>query len=252
MEDETKSKIASYILKSQARRGPKQIKEMLEKQRNIPLQKFVVANKTSWSENVKPCPETIKKRSANKEDKKGQVREEESPEMESSDTLETGANKKAKVLHEEPPPGEAVKIKIYVCCAKCNNKIPSDRKAFRPNTLDARTWCGECKKNYMAKSYKCQCGVLWYKCGMHRGVNDTIKGDAALAPNTLPAKGLRKAVQKGRPPKNQLEDLEGNFKITKKRKCEHINRAFEAPLRASMLSAGLKRKFAYLCQNGEE
>ena len=250
--EETRTKIASHILKSQARRGQRQVQEILEKKTDIPLQKYVLANKTAWSESVRPCSDTMKKRKANKEERDKQLRDQSEIEAEDKHVPETEESKTVKTSHDSPPTKEAIKIKICFYCAKCNNEIPSDRKAFRRDTLDAKTWCGICKKNYMAKSYTCQCGELWYKCGMHKRVNDAMKGDAAIDLNTLPAKEFRKTVKKRRPLMNQLEDLEGHFKITKKRRCEKINRACEAPLRASMLSAGLKRKFAYLCQNGEE
>ena len=102
----------------------------------------------------------------------------------------------------------------------------------------------------MAKTFICPCGEQWYKCSIHR---DITREDTADGSSTHAADNLNKAASKKtlsmrardeRLRKERENDLEGNFKVVKKRKP-----AFETAFRASMLSAGLKRKFAYLCQN---
>ena len=60
-------------------------------------------------------------------------------------------------------------------------------------------------------------------------------------PEDLAKKG-RSKVRKAK----NTEDLEGLFKEKKQRKVNVIEPAF----RPSMLSAGLKRKFSHLCQEG--
>ena len=167
--------------------------------------------------------------------------------MEQEDKQE---NKKLKGAPEQSSTEDRC-AKVYFVCGACGNEIPANRRAFKINTLDAKTWCGRCKKSLMAKSYKCQCGVPWYKCNAHQAVKATVEGDqdslSSKVEKKLPEKPKAKTV-KSKARGVEQEDLEGNYRVPKRRK----QKVCEPVFRVSMLSAGLKRKFASLCQDGEE
>ncbi len=95
----------------------------------------------------------------------------------------------------------------------------------------------------MVKAYDCPCGLTWYKCSKHKEVGEQNNKQGA-GEGTQREKGAAKEkniIRKSR----GSEDLEGLLTEGRKKKPK----ASEPTFRPSMLSAGLKRKFAHLCQN---
>ena len=219
----------------------------------LKVQKLVVANKTKWSAKISTNPEALKARKINEDERRKSIefddvkysakRRQEEADKANSD--------EAKTLRAASPVPEA-KEKVYFQCGKCMQKVPCDRKAFQTTSLDARTWCGKCGKSLMAKTYLCHCGVLWYKCREHSNVSavegkssDTEKPSEDKK-NLLDGKPQPK-VGKPKVKRQEPEDLEGNFKVARRKKVGVG--VCEPQFRSSMLSTGLKRKFAHLCQN---
>ena len=148
------------------------------------------------------------------------------------------------------PPVPDEKEKVYFQCGKCMQQVLADRKAFLTTSLDARTWCGGCGKSWMAKTYLCNCGVLWYKCGVHKKVSPAegkpSQTGKPLEENLLEEKPKPK-VGKPRVKRPEPEDLEGHYKVARRKKVGVG--VCEPRFSSSMLNTGLKRKFAHLCQN---
>ena len=105
------------------------------------------------------------------------------------------------------------------------------------------------------KAYNCPCGKAWFKCGVHANrKGEDAGGDASQQisrekvggnkdqPNNTTAPMDKEAV---RSRKRYRQDLEGTHAETGRRRKVT---ASEPVFRPSMLSAGLKRKFAHLCQ----
>ncbi len=131
-------------------------------------------------------------------------------------------------------------------CNVCENKIPATRKAFCSTTLDTKTWCGRCKKSLMAKGFACPCGAPWYKCVIHGEVNKRIDMGKTSVGSTQ-KQGEKDLTRKGKSKVRKAYegyDLEGINTEKRSRKASLCEPVF----RSSMLSAGLKRKFAHLCQ----
>ena len=100
----------------------------------------------------------------------------------------------------------------------------------------------------MTKTFRCHCGELWYKCKIHKVCANKEEGNTELSieqKRSFPDKALTKVVKTAR--REVQDDLEGHFKTNRKRKLQ----ACEPRFSVNMLSAGLKRKFASLCQTGE-
>ena len=103
----------------------------------------------------------------------------------------------------------------------------------------------------MAKAFVCQCGKPWYKCMTHKNVIKAGEGSNPAAGGDIKErKNLPSFSSKARRlRKREAQDnLEGYNKISKRRK----SKACEPFFSINMLSAGLKRKFAHLCQQDED
>ncbi len=223
--------MAQAILRSQARRTDKKTSELVNKKQAVRLQKISTVNRTRWSRSIKPNKELIKQREADEQERKRRHQEKQKEEEKhEGKTVEENEDKDAN--------GKSLKFS----CLKCGNLVPASRNAFSKQDLDAKTWCGKCHKSWMTKAFECPCGETWYKCEKHGpGAREAV-GEIQLGkPEDLAKKGKSK-VRKAK----NTEDLEGLFKEKKQRKVNVI----EPALRPSMLSAGLKRKFSYLCQEG--
>ena len=187
----------------------------------------MLANKTKWSSSVTATKEATDAYKANKR---------------KQEQAEHRAEEAQSIAHGRVA-AEAV-VKVMYMCGTCSNKVLASRKAFRKDTLDAKTWCGKCAKSLMAKTFKCQCGVPWHKCLHHQPGESQMERVINDAPNI---KRRKKSPAEVFRLKTLQEDLEGNNKDSRKRK----RKVFEPVFRQSMLSAGLRLRFASLCQNGE-
>ena len=111
--------------------------------------------------------------------------------------------------------------------------MKADRKAFSLSSLGAKTWCNSCKKNHMVKTWRCSCDLPWYQCETHGKDPHEAEGDLVLQ-QTVPV----------RPSKDKKVDF-AMVEVKKSRARNQPEQGFK--LRASFLSAGLKRKFGHLC-----
>ncbi len=223
--------VAQAILKSQARRTDQQASELVTQKKAVRLQKLSIVNRTRWSKSIKPNKELMKQREADEQERKRRHQENQQKE-------ENVEDEQVEERSDKDASGKALKFS----CLECGNLIPASRKAFSKQNLDAKTWCGKCHKSWMAKAFACPCGETWYKCKKHGPSVQEVVGETQPGePEDLAKKGKSK-VRKAR----NTEDLEDLFKERKQRKFNVIEPAF----RPSMLSAGLKRKFSYLCQEG--
>ncbi len=98
----------------------------------------------------------------------------------------------------------------------------------------------------MVKAFSCPCGVTWYKCPRHQEVSNQGSGEGA-GERTKKEKETAKGKSRIRKDRGS-EDLEGLLTERRRKKTK----ASEPSFRPSMLSAGLKRKFAHLCQDDTE
>ena len=169
--------------------------------------------------------------------------------------MEKGRKRSPKEKEEEEPPTQVAKVMFS--CQQCGHQVPPTRRAFQKDTLDHKTWCAKCAKSWMTKMYNCPCGKVWYTCSIHitsttgnaGGDNDqqtlreTAGGDQSQLYNTVARvdKSARKSNHKR--PKQALEG--GHDEGYSRKKHKVIAPGF----RPSMLSDGLKRKFAHLCHN---
>ena len=226
VDEKTKKDIATNILRSQARRNAKKVKEILDKGQKIKLQKLVTANKTTWSSSITATKEAAGAYQANK-----RKQEQDKADREA---------KKAKTSEEHEEHLEEVK---YYHCGTCGNKVPTTRKAFHKETLDAKTWCSKCAKRWLSKTFKCQCGLPWHKCDTHQpGERQAVRAkliDDNRHKRKRPAQTFNRQALR--------EDLEGNHMVPKRRKFKVCEPVF----RPSMLSSKLRLRFASLCQDGE-
>ena len=46
-------------------------------------------------------------------------------------------------------------------CGVCEHGVKANRKAFRTDALDSKTWCNKCKKSHIAKAWNCKCKLPW-------------------------------------------------------------------------------------------
>ena len=131
---------------------------------------------------------------------------------------------------------------LFFKCSACSHEVLVTRKAFKKDTLDAKTWCNKCKKSCMAKNFKCQCGEYWYKCTLHKEIkaeaNESTSKDKPKLAHKKPSKTTLRRK------KREEMDLDGLFQEPRRKKP----RICEPVFKASMLSPCLKRKFAHLCQ----
>ena len=146
--------ISRHILKSGRHRTVKQVEEILHKQRHIPVSTLATVNRCGWSQAI-------------------QVH---------SGPIFASETEKSTIENVAPIPRDEVVPKLLedvykFKCDTCQCEVKSNRKAFRLDTLGAKTWCGNCKKSYEAKTWKCPCNLPWYECGVHRHV--TSKGKEA-------------------------------------------------------------------------
>ncbi len=233
--------ISQQILRSQARRSLKQAQELVQNRQQVKLSKFSAVNRTRWSRAVKTCETILKQR---KEDEADRKRKQTSKKEGEGAAEEEGARRVVHKVHEEKMEDEAAGGKpVSFLCNQCENPVPSTRKAFHSGALDARTWCSKCRKSWMAKAFACPCGAPWYKCTIHGDLNCKVEGDKDSSEKKHAASNRRKVCKAKR--NAGSEDLEGNFADKSCRRSSSSTPVF----RASMLSAGLKRKFAHLCQN---
>ena len=74
-------------------------------------------------------------------------------------------------------------------------------------------------RSWMAKSYLCQCGVLWYKCKEHskEKADEGKTPDAKPSEESLPSGKPPQKVGKPKKKRPEEEDLEGNFKVPKRK-----------------------------------
>ena len=223
----TATEMTKHILRSQARRNNKLIQDIIQHKTHVKVTKFSAVNKTAWSRSIKYCKATCEDRKKTSEERK------RTSELAHTEVITEVQNKRQK---------ESDSDSFQFSCGQCGHRVPSNRKAFNIRSLDTKTWCNKCKKNWMSKSYSCGCGKPWYKCSVH---NNSSKIEDESTHGKLVDKFKAKPGKVKAKYKNQDEDLEGNFTTKKSR----TSKTCEPVFRASMLSANLKRKFAHLCED---
>ena len=135
-----------------------------------------------------------------------------------------------------------VTLQDHFTCETCRTKVPATCKAFQLHTLGATTWCRQCKKSWMAKTWFCSCGVRWYQCPQH-ALGSQHKASITDKTETLPRiPQRRKAVRQD----VKDEGFEALDSVSKGQRAI-TEECGQRVLRTSMLSANLKRKFSHRC-----
>ena len=221
----TRKDIATHILRSQARMSQKKVKDILEQRQQVKLQKMVLANKNKWSSEIKATREAAQLYKGNKV--KSDLK------RKNDEVLDSEA-KRLREGESEARPEQTAGPALFICSI-CDHKVPATRKAFSIGTLDAKTWCGKCKKNRMSKEFQCQCGRPWYKCEFHKD----LQSEAELIELMSESKVISQTTTKRK--LTSHVDLEDFYRVKKRR-----TKAAEPALRQGMLSEKLKVKFAAL------
>ncbi len=239
IDKKTQEEIAKQIVRSQARRTLKQAEEIVGQAQRVKLGKFHAVNRTRWSRLIKVSKEVKEARSRDETERKRRkvdegLHEEVTPQEDPQGITEEVEGEK------QTEEGKA----NYFVCATCGTKVPSKRKAFDAKALDAKTWCGTCRKSWMVKNFNCECGRPWFKCSLHSDrskptseAQGKVQQESQEKVFTKPGKARVKRA-------TVSEDLEG-FNARKRNRGQKTTP--EPVFRATVLSEGLKRKFAHLC-----
>ena len=59
-------------------------------------------------------------------------------------------------------------VPIFVQCPGCTHVESSSCKAFQTFDLDWKQKCNNCEVQSCVKLWKCDCGLFWHKCTIHR------------------------------------------------------------------------------------
>ncbi len=249
--------MTEHILSSQAGRGAKKARQLLQDGGQIKVAKFSAINRVRWSRSIKRHSKQIFRKTQDPAKKRS---EDGGPEVCEGDSGESKFPKKLKHGDDEAAPQVKPQTPKHVApmsnteseearfrCPHCEHNVKASRPAFSLTNLGAKTWCNQCRKAWQVKSWLCSCGELWYRCNSHKNV----AGVEAEKDNSdqLEVRPLPKPRRKRKPPQS-LEDLESlSQEEVSKRRVKGSNCSTAWVIRKGMLSANLKRKFAHLIEN---
>ena len=63
----------------------------------------------------------------------------------------------------------------FLECPDCSWWTTAGRRAFDVNGLDAKTRCANCRKVFLAKLWRCRCGIEWHQCHEHKLAPETMR-----------------------------------------------------------------------------
>ena len=218
--EEAKAALAKEVLRSQRKRAPEDILDIMGKRRPIGCAKYKDTGRIAWVKRLKPLEGQVFCQSTGSAD---------------------GRDVPIEVLEaRRQAPASRMSLSkddLVFFCGHCGLDAHASRKAFSKEDLGKKTRCSQCNKTHIAGSWKCKCGLLWYLCKHHGDMPKEIREQA---------KKKKEAVHRGKkekrnaePPKERSRNV--HFTREERRKVESRG------LRKCFLSASLKRKFEHLC-----
>ena len=126
----------------------------------------------------------------------------------------------------------------FLSCTSCGKCVSSLGGNFHWGNLQAKCKCHNCNKAQPSFKWKCQCGVPWYTCAIHRfcckqpSHTEATKRNQQVQTCPSSSKKLRPERQLKRTPSKEYEHLLG----------EDIDRARTKKAKISCLAKSTKRK----------
>ena len=137
-----------------------------------------------------------------------------------------------------------------VQCPSCKKQTPCQHYSFQYEDLDRKIKCIECHRPKPTRGWKCNCGVLWYMCEVHKyEVNIRISRIECTHPKS--SKVIPSGSLHANAPFEQILDDDLRIEAKRANKClkhDASSAGTKMPykLKASMLSPKLRERFNHL------
>ena len=250
----TRTRIAQEILRSQHRLSLKQACAALEEGKAVALRQLQLKGRAKWSANIKPHGQAIYNQptrhdTATSTKHTTQAIEQRGhygrlgfslscapPPTRYHQPTNTAASTQPHDYHDpgsqaqhqphtkQHIPTPPLPQHIFFGCPRCTHRLPGTRTAFRHDNLDERIWCNICKRARFIGAWRCQCGIPWHQCPLHKHEPARLRSEQAAPPkaatpepNNMP-RDARTTTTRG-----------GTKRYLGTGQDEHINRWLDTP-----------------------